>query len=72
MSKIGLIISREFTERTRKKSFIITTILTPLLMIALMAAPSLMMVLGKTDAKTVAVIDNSPEQKIGKIGRAHV
>ncbi|MCQ2125997.1 MAG: ABC transporter permease [Bacteroidaceae bacterium] len=66
MSKIGLIISREFTERTRKKSFIITTILTPLLMIALMAAPSLMMVLGKTDAKTVAVIDNSPEQKIGK------
>ena len=42
MSKIGIIIGREFNERVRKKSFIITTLLTPLLMIALMVAPMLL------------------------------
>lgn len=66
MNKTGLIISREFTERTRKKSFIITTLLTPLLMIGLMAAPSLMMFMGKSDAKKIVVVDNSPEQKVGR------
>ena len=29
MSKVGIIIAREFNERVRKKSFIITTILMP-------------------------------------------
>lgn len=36
MSKIGLIVSREFNQRVRKKSFILTTILTPLLLVGLM------------------------------------
>ena len=35
-SKIGIIITREFNERVRKKSFIVTTILMPVLMIGLM------------------------------------
>ena len=39
MNKIHIIIAREFNERVRKKSFIITTILMPLLMLGLMAAP---------------------------------
>ena len=47
MNKIGIIITREFNERVRKKSFIITTILMPLLMIGLMVAPSLMMLFAK-------------------------
>ena len=38
MSKIGLIVSREFNQRVRKKSFILTTILTPLLLVGLMVA----------------------------------
>ena len=40
MSNISIIIQREFNERVRKKSFIITTLLMPVLMIGLMAAPA--------------------------------
>ena len=59
MNKIGLILTREFDERVRKKSFIITTILMPLLMIGLMVAPSLMMLFAKGDQKSLVVIDQS-------------
>lgn len=59
MSNITLIIQREFNERVRKKSFIITTILMPVLMIALMAAPALIMEFSKGEQKTIAVIDPS-------------
>ena len=59
MKKIGIIIAREFNERVRKKSFIITTILMPLLMLGLMAAPSLMMLFATGDQKTLLVIDES-------------
>ncbi len=40
-SKIGIIIGREYAIRVKKKSFIFTTILTPLLFAALMVVPSL-------------------------------
>ena len=43
MSNLGIIIEREFLERVKKKSFIITTILMPVLMLALMAMPALVM-----------------------------
>jgi ABC-2 type transport system permease protein len=66
MSKIGLIIEREFAERVRKKSFIVSTLLTPLFMIAMMVLPSVMMLKGNSDTKSVVVIDNSPEQFVGK------
>ena len=46
MRNIYLIISREYLERVRKKSFIIVTLLMPLFMIAIMVAPSLMMLYG--------------------------
>ena len=59
MNKIGLIIGREFNERVRKKSFIITTILMPVLMIALMAAPALIMTFSQGDEKQIGVIDAS-------------
>ena len=59
MNKIGIIIAREFNERVRKKSFIITTILMPVLMIGMMAAPTLMMLFAKGEQKTLLVIDNS-------------
>lgn len=41
MSKIGLIIEREFTQRVRKRSFLLVTFLTPLAMVALVVAPVL-------------------------------
>ena len=66
MNKIGLIVEREFAERVRKKSFIISTLLTPLFMIAMMVLPSVMMMKGNSDTKNVVVIDNSPEQFVGK------
>ena len=65
MNKIGLIVEREFTERVRKKSFIITTLLTPLFMIAMMVAPSLMMMKGGSSTKKVVVIDNTDKQFVG-------
>ena len=54
-----LIIVREFMERARKKSFIITTLLTPLFIVGLMVAPSLMMMYGTSDQKQVMVVDRS-------------
>ena len=42
MSNIWLIVAREFNERVRKKSFIVTTLLMPVLMLGLMLAPALM------------------------------
>ncbi len=56
---IGIIIGREFNERVRKKSFIITTLLMPVLMIALMVAPALIMEFAQGDQKQIAVIDES-------------
>lgn len=58
-SKIGIIIGREFSERVKKKSFIITTILMPLVMVVLMALPSIIMLFGGSDTKRVAVIDDT-------------
>lgn len=59
MSNISLIIGREFNERVRKKSFIITTLLMPVLMIGLMVAPALIMEYARGDEKAIAVIDDS-------------
>ena len=59
MKKMQLIIAREFMERVRKKSFIIATLLTPLLTIGLMVAPSLFMLYGTSDQKQVVVVDRS-------------
>lgn len=59
MSNVSIIIQREFNERVRKKSFIITTLLMPVLMIGLMIAPALIMEYSRGDEKRIAVIDES-------------
>lgn len=59
MSNTFIIIQREFNERVRKKSFIITTLLMPVLMIGLMVAPALIMEYSTGDEKRIAVIDES-------------
>ena len=58
-SKIGIIIGREFNERVKKKSFIITTLLTPLLMLALIFAPMLIAGYSEESAKHIAVVDDT-------------
>lgn len=59
MKNIGIIIGREYKERVFKKSFIITTIIVPVLMLALCAAPTLLMAFGGSEKRTVTVIDQS-------------
>ncbi len=58
-NKIGIIIGREFKERVAKKSFIITTILMPVLMLAMMAAPALIAMMSSPQDRVLAVIDDS-------------
>ena len=59
MSQVGIIIAREFNERVRKKSFILTTLLVPLLMVGLMTLPTLLIIYSGSDTKEIAVIDRS-------------
>ena len=58
MQKTWLIIKREFSTRVRKRSFIIMTILGPLLSSALFILPAYLATL-PTDLKTVVVLDES-------------
>jgi ABC-2 type transport system permease protein len=59
MNKIFLIIEREFLTRVKKRSFIITTVLVPLLFAGLMIIPFLIKDLKDTEHKIIAVIDHS-------------
>ena len=56
MNKIGLIIQREFSTRVRKKSFIVMTILGPILSVALFVLPAYLATL-PGDEKKVLVLD---------------
>lgn len=58
-SKIKIIIQREYLERVSKKSFIFSTILMPIFMIALMIAPALFTIFNTPEQKKIAVIDES-------------
>ena len=59
MNKIRLIISREYLTRVKKKSFIVMTILGPILFAALFIAPAWIASMEDTDVKTIAVLDSS-------------
>lgn len=58
-NNIGIIIEREYMERVRKKSFLLTTLLMPILMVILMGAPALIMFFNTPDHNVIGVIDNS-------------
>ena len=66
MKKIFLIIQREFLTRVRKRSFIITTLLFPLLYIALIFGTAFIGEKGQTKLK-IAVLDSS-----GKFTKARI
>ena len=58
MSKLGLIIEREYMTRVRKKSFILTTLITPIGFLIFFIVIMFLMTSG-TEQKKVAVIDDS-------------
>ena len=57
MNKIALIIGREYSTRVRKKSFIIMTILGPILFAALIIGPTWLATVEDTDVKEIAVVE---------------
>jgi ABC-2 type transport system permease protein len=61
MNKISVIIKREYVTRVRKKSFIIMTILAPLLMAAIVILPTVLMMNQKGDHKKIAVIEEKSD-----------
>ena len=56
---IGIIISREYMTRVRKKSFLLTTFLVPVLFAAMCILPSVIMLMAKDEGKQIAVVDQS-------------
>ena len=56
---IKTIISREYLTRVRKKSFLLTTFLVPVLFAAMCILPSVIMLMAKDSDKKVAVVDQS-------------
>jgi len=59
MNKISVIIKREYVTRVRKKSFIIMTILAPVLMAAIIIVPTLLMMNQSGEFKKIAVIEDN-------------
>ena len=59
MSKISLIIQREYTTRVKKKSFIVMTIIGPILFAAMMVLPGWFASMEDTDKKSIAVVDET-------------
>lgn len=56
MNKISVIIRREYVTRVRKKSFIIMTLLAPVLMASMVVLPTLLMMNKDKDHKKIAVV----------------
>ena len=59
LRNIGIIISREYLTRVKKKSFLLTTFIVPVLFAAVCILPSVIMMLAKDTGKQVAVVDQS-------------
>jgi ABC-2 type transport system permease protein len=61
MNKISVIIKREYVTRVRKKSFIIMTILAPVLMAAIIIVPTVVMMSQGGEFKKIAVIEDNSD-----------
>ena len=59
LRNIGIIISREYLTRVKKKSFLLTTFIVPVLFAAMCILPSVIMMMAKDTGKKVAVVDQS-------------
>lgn len=58
-NNLGIIVRREFMERVGKKSFIVTTLLMPVLMLLMMTLPALIAIFSTPSDKSIAVCDQS-------------
>ena len=58
-SSISIIIAREYLERVKRKSFIVTTILMPIFMFAMMCLPTVIMLMAGPEERNIGVIDDS-------------
>ncbi len=58
-NNLGIIVRREFMERVGKKSFIVTTLLMPVLMLMMMTLPALIAIFSTPSDKSIAVCDQS-------------
>ena len=59
MNKIGIILSREYLSRVRKKSFLLTTIGVPLIIMAFYAVIIYISISDSNEKQKIAVIDNA-------------
>ena len=59
MNHLSLIIKREYLTKVRNKSFIIMTILSPLIMIALIAVVAYLSQINNSKQRTISVLDES-------------
>lgn len=59
MSKIGLIIEREYMTRVKQKSFLLTTILVPIVIIAFYAIIIAVSISGDSKTQKIAILDNA-------------
>jgi ABC-2 type transport system permease protein len=59
MTKFLAIVKREYFKRVRAKSFIVATILGPILMVAFMAVPVLIAMFGASEPLRIAIVDES-------------
>ncbi len=73
MSRIGLIIQREYLVRVKKKSFIIMTFLTPLLFVGMMSLVAYLTITQKDESdKQIVVIDESNQYKQAFQNQNHI
>jgi ABC-2 type transport system permease protein len=61
MNKIGIVIQREYLSRVRKKSFILLTLLTPLLFTGLIAGTMQLATVSSGETKNIVVADATGE-----------
>ena len=59
LRNVKTIIGREYFTRVRKKSFLLTTFLVPVLFAAICILPSVIMLMAKDKGKQIAVVDQS-------------
>jgi len=59
MYKLKLIIKREFLAKVKNKSFIVMTILSPIIMVAMIALIAYLNIKNSEEVRTIAFIDNS-------------
>ncbi len=59
MNKAIVVLKREYTIRVKKKSFLITTLLMPILLVAITVIPGYLATRDDTENRTIAVVDET-------------